>query len=115
VGLLGGWLQWCRAWYHSVQPAGPTLADHLARRPAAEQGRVFVADGQKYLALLGPIQVLPRLPSGWPVYVFDSAGRLVDWTPDDGDDEEFTRRWAGAFAGRAVTPDEVAAWPGSGQ
>jgi len=115
VCLFGVWFLCVRAWYQSVQPAGPTLADHLTQRPAPEQSHLVVLDGQEYLALFGPIQTFPRFPSGWPVYVFDRSGRLVDWTPDEGDDEGFKQRWPGVFDGRAVSPDELAAWPGSGR
>jgi hypothetical protein len=115
VGLFVGWLLGVRAWYHSVRPAGPSLAEHLARRPAPERRRGLAADGQEYLALFGPAQAFPALPSGGPVYIFDRAGELVDWTSDEGDDEAFRRRWPGVSSGRAVSPDEVAAWPGSGR
>jgi hypothetical protein len=115
VALLGGWLLGVYSWYRSVQPAGATLAEHLAQRPAPEQRRIIIADRKEFLALFGPIQAFPRLPSGWPVYIFDSAGQLVDWTPDEGDDEAFKRRWPGVLMGWTITPEEVGAWPGSGQ
>jgi hypothetical protein len=37
ASLFAGWLLGVRAWYQSVRPAGPSLADHLARRPAPRQ------------------------------------------------------------------------------
>ena len=67
AGLFGGWLLWCRAWYHSVEPAGQTLADHLAQRPASYRRQVMIARGQEYLVLFGPIWVLPKPPSGPPM------------------------------------------------
>lgn len=111
--LAGAWFLSIRAWYQSIQPAGPTLSEHLAQRPAPEQRRVVTAGGQEYLVLFGPIQALPRFPSGCPVYIFDRAGRIVDWTPDEGDDPEFNQRWPGVFSGRAISPREVAAWAGA--
>jgi hypothetical protein len=113
IALFGGWMLWVRSWYRSVQPAGPTLAEHLDHRPAPHECRVVVRDAHKHLALFGPIQALPRFPSGPPVYIFDRAGQLVDWTPDVGDDEAFKRRWPGVFTGRAITLDEVTEWPGA--
>src|SRR5689334_5868998 len=95
--VLGWWALWLSAWIESVQPAGSTLADHLANRPAAVQRRVFVAHGREYLALFGPIHALPRLPSGGPVYVFDDTGKLAGWTPDSGDDNRFMEQWEAAF------------------
>jgi hypothetical protein len=115
VGLFGGWLLGVRSWYRSVQPAGPSLAEHLNQRAVPEFGRIVVAGGREFLVLLGPIQALPRFPSGPPVYVFDRAGKLVDWTPDVGDDESFNQRWPGLNSGRSVTSEDVAAWPGSGR
>lgn len=113
LALLGGWLLWVRDWYQSVQPAAPDLANHLARRLPPEQSRIVVVDGRDYLLLFGPVPPMLRFPSGVPVYVFDAAGRLVDWTPDEGDDEAFNRRWPGLWAGRGVAPAQVAAWPGA--
>lgn len=115
VGLIGGWLFGVRQWYRSVQPAGPTLAEHLAQRPTPEQQRVLAVEGREYLVLFGPIQAIPRFPSGGPVYIFDRTGQMVDWTPDEGDDEAFMQRWPGIFDGRAITMDELASWPGSGR
>jgi hypothetical protein len=69
--------------------------------------------GQKHLVLFGTFQAIPRFPSGFPAYVFDPAGRLVDWTPDDGDDPAFLQRWPGLGTGREATPEQVAAWPGA--
>jgi hypothetical protein len=111
--LFVGWVLWVCAWLRSVAPAGPTLAEHLAHRPAPRWQRVFVADGQEYLALYGPMQMLPRLPSGPPVYIFDRAGLLVDWTIDEGDDNAFLQRWPRRFGGQDISPDELAEWPGA--
>ena len=113
LALFGGWLLWVRDWYQSVTPAGSGLADHLEQRPPAMWRRVVVVAGQEHLLLFGPWQMFPRYPSGPPVCVFDPAGRLVDWTPDEGDDEAFNERWPGLFAGRELTPEQVAAWPGA--
>ena len=63
--------------------------------------------------LFGPVQVLPKPPSGPPVYIVDRTGRLVVWTFDVGDDERFNQRWPGTHRGCDVTPDEVAEWPGA--
>ena len=34
-----------------------------------------------------------RLASGPASYIFDSTGKLVDWTIDEGDDTRFQKRW----------------------
>jgi hypothetical protein len=38
------------------------------------------------------MQGFPKFPSGPPIYIFDTKGQLVDWTPDEGDDGPFWRR-----------------------
>jgi hypothetical protein len=113
--LIGGWMLWLLAWARSIEPAGPTLAEHLAHRPAAEERRVFIKDGQEHLALFGSTQVLPKPPSGPPVYIFDSTGQFVDWTIDMGDDNKFHERWPELFSGRVIGVEEVNAWRGSGR
>jgi hypothetical protein len=113
IVLFAGWVLLLVRWVHLVQPAGPTLADHLAKMPPPEQRRVFTKGGREYLAVFGPIHVLARFPSGPPVYVFDDAGRLADWTPDEGEDPAFHRQWGPAFSGREVTQAEVNQWPGA--
>jgi hypothetical protein len=108
--LAGGWVALLKRWWQSVQPAGITLPAVLAKHPQPEERRVFAVEGREYLALFGPVRAFPRFPSGPPVYVFDRSGTLVDWTPDEGDDEKFKSRWPGFYGGRLVTGDEVENW-----
>jgi hypothetical protein len=49
------------------------------------------SDGQWFVLMSGPHAGI--LPSGSTVYVFDSSGRMVDWTLDGGDDSRFQKRW----------------------
>jgi hypothetical protein len=111
--LFEGWLIWLGVWLRSIEPAGPTLAEHLAARPQAEERRVFILSGQEYLALFGPVNALPKFPSGPPIYIFDHNGHFVDWTSDMGDDNAFHARWPQLFSGRKVEAVDVATWPGS--
>lgn len=108
--LVGGWVVLLKRWWQSVQPGGATLPAVLAVHPQPEGRRVFDIEGSEYLALFGPVQPFPRFPSGPPVYVFDRSGALVDWTPDEGDDEEFKRRWPGFSSGRLIPQDELRNW-----
>lgn len=109
--LIGVWIHHLHRWCESVQPGGSTLAEVLAKLPDPVAGRAFTQDGHQYLALLGPVQTYPKFPSGPPVYIFDSTGQLIDWTADEGDDEAFRSRWSTFFRGRALTPQELHAWP----
>lgn len=112
--LGAGWL-WLVDWsYRTQAPRGTTLREVLPQTLERSQSRVFEQDGQEYLAVFGRILIVPpRFPSGAPVYVFDSAGRLVDWTHDDGDAESFNRRWSRLYRGRTITRDELMQWPGA--
>ena len=105
---------WTHQWLLSVQPAGITLTDHLEHRPPSEHQREINIGGQKFLVLFGTIQIWPRFPSGAPVYIFDGTRKLVDWTPDIGDDEAFKARWPNMNSGvKPLSHDEVAKWPDS--
>lgn len=108
--LAGGWVALLKRWGQCVQPGGATLPAVLAKHPQPEERRVFAVEGREYLALFGPVRAFPRFPSGPPVYIFGRPGMLVDWTPDEGDDEEFKSRWPDLSSGRVVTGDEVANW-----
>jgi hypothetical protein len=73
---------------------------------------VILADSKnKHLMATGPGGGL--MPSGPAAYVFDDHGRLVDWSPDIGDDDAFDQRWNAQRArssGSALPRDRVAAW-----
>lgn len=45
--------------------------------------------------------------SGPPVYIFDDAGTLVHWTPDNGDDPAFTGKWGWPIDATPLSPDEI--------
>ena len=109
--LLGGGHVLLERSYRVIEPGGPTLPTVLAKFPDINGGRVVESgDAKKYLVLYGPLPSDWSNPSGPPVYVFDTAGVLVDWTSDIGDDKAFCGRWPGAFGGRAVSRDEVRRW-----
>lgn len=117
VGMLlvfvvgGGWCWLVVQSYRSQIPRGTTFAEATPHLPEPMQYRIFTKDGQEYLAVFGPMQVVPpRFPSGDPVYVFDRNGKLLDWTSDSGDSEAFNGRWPKLFGGRFVSRDELTQW-----
>src|SRR5690349_12178007 len=63
-----------------------TLTDYLAWRPSAEQFEAVDVEGQQYVIAYGPAGRAFLMASGPAGYVFDSSGKLVDWSPDIGDD-----------------------------
>lgn len=59
----------------------------------------FDHGGIPYLRVFARMpSLLLALPSGPPVYVFNSKGDLIDWCGDSGDNGAFIRKWHG-FAG----------------
>ena len=114
VAVVAAWLVWEARSAEAPRPPGTGLSDLLSVLPESATAEVFTHRRQEYLAVSGPYRMLPRLPSGPPVYVYDRAGRLADWTADSGDDEAFQARWFGAIDRRAISLDELRRWPGAG-
>lgn len=68
----------------------------------------FTLNGVDFFEVIGTSR--PRLlsiPSGPPIYIFDRAGRFVEWSRDSGDDERFSKRWGYFSARRRVAREEV--------
>lgn len=72
--------------------------------------RVFEYDGNQYFEVLGkvPTTALFYGGSGPPAYVFNSEGRLVDWTPDRGDTTRYVKKWGSFGVGSQIALAEVA-------
>jgi hypothetical protein len=80
-------------------------------RPGTQEFTLIPGPSGDHLLAMGPRRGL--LASGPPAYVFDPAGRLVDWSRDIGDDAAFNGRWPAQLVrglGRAVPRGEVGAW-----
>ena len=89
-----------------VDPAGraSNLREYLAWRPSANRFAIVDVKGDPHLVAYGPKSSPLLLSSGPSAYVFDRAGRLVDWSPDIGDDSAFDGTWdAQRSAQRAET------------
>jgi len=77
--------------YRVVPPPGVMdVRSFLQWRPSTEPFTILVGDDPHLLAT-GAWAGL--LPSGSSAYVFDRTGRLVDWSPDVGDDDAFDKKW----------------------
>ena len=95
-----------------LHPAGrvATLADYLAWRPSAAQFAAVDVNGKRHVIAFGPRSSWLLLSSGPSAYVFDDAGRLVDWSSDVGDDPRFDQDWNAQRSrggGRSLSRDEV--------
>jgi hypothetical protein len=88
----------------SISPEGiSTVADYFHRfgepRGVHEIGR----EGKTYYMLFGrgPSALVFALPSSPPTYVFDDAGRFVEWCPDRGETRSgYNQRWPLSETGR---------------
>jgi len=98
----------CAWWACEVHHARKSNADGIetyrqyreSLPPPESVLKLRVGEGEFY-ALSGPVSVLLALSSGPPVYIFDSEGKLLDWTLDSGDDPRFSERW-GALRGEEI-------------
>jgi hypothetical protein len=54
--------------------------------------RHVTTKGRDYILATAPLMRWAT-PSGPPMYVFDSEGRLLDYTLDSGDDPRFMEKW----------------------
>lgn len=110
VCLFAAWI-WAEH-RHAVAlrpPQGATnLAAFLQARPESGPISRFVHAGNAHIKVVGrPGGTGLSLPSGPPVYIFDTSGRLVDWCGDLGDNEEFLRKWGGFSNATALAADEA--------
>src|SRR5690348_2492427 len=85
--LVAAWVASERVMYRrTVPPAEVTNIDAFLKwRPATEEFAVLSSDDEHLMATSGGAGFLP---SGSSAYVFDRSGRLVDWSPDIGDDSK---------------------------
>lgn len=88
--------------YRQVVPLGRagTLREFLMWQPKARGFQDLRVGDRRYVFAYGQRHWLPLMPSGPPAYVFDEAGRLVDWTADSGDSSDFMQRWTDQLAPR---------------
>jgi hypothetical protein len=94
AALIGGCVATEVACYRRIVPDGraATLAEYLAWRPSAAEFAVVETSGMEHVIAYGPSRSL-MLASGPSAYIFDDTGRMVDWSPDIGDDPAFDERW----------------------
>ncbi|MBI3922523.1 MAG: hypothetical protein HY318_13960 [Armatimonadetes bacterium] len=72
------------------------------------EARRVAVRGVYYTFARGPLVSWGNVPSGPPMYIFDSQGHLVDYTLDVGDDPRFADKWIhGTTSNRALQPTET--------
>jgi hypothetical protein len=93
--LIGGWVAFERIERSRNTPPATvqTFDDYMKWQTKHRNVQEWQSDGEWYVLMSGPGTGV--LPSGSTVYVFDSTGRMVDWTLDGGDDSRFQKKWYG--------------------
>lgn len=92
-------------WAKLNRPEGQfsTAAEYVERgRLPSKVTKVKSGQQTAYVALGTLDDYGWALPSGPPAYVFDSKGKLIDWSGDTGDDPGFREKWSGAFEASSV-------------
>ena len=83
------------------------LKEFLESMPLIEGIYSRQSGGTTYLQVEGTLPSWLLLPSAPPMYIFDTTGKLVDWTGDYGEDPAFRRRWPLGVTRRRLTPSEA--------
>ena len=93
--LIGGCLTSDYIGRRRVDPTGraSNLNEYLAWRPSADEFAIADVNGKPHVIAYGPMSSWVLLSSGPSACVFDDSGRLVDWSPDIGDDPQFDDKW----------------------
>jgi hypothetical protein len=117
VLLIAAWIATERLLYRrTVPPADVTSIDSFLKwRPDTEQFAILASDNEHLMATAGGAGFLPSGPSA---YVFDRSGRLVDWSPDIGDDPKFDEKWQAQRSygtGTVVNRAALSGWLGRTQ
>ena len=86
-----------------------TLAEFSANMAKPEKVVVFEKDGSSYVEVIGrpPRYFAVPVPSGPPVYIFDSSGHVRYWTVDVGDTAEYRDDWLNRTNSREVSIHEA--------
>ena len=81
-----------------------TLAEFAGRMPTPEKVIAFEKDGSSYFEVIGrPRPSFPSMPSGPPVYIFDSTGHISYWTGDVGDSPPYWENWQNRSTSQEVS------------
>jgi hypothetical protein len=112
AALIGGCFTTEYVSRRRVNPTGriSTLNEYLAWRPSGAQFAQVDVNGKPHIICYGPTSSWLLLSSGPSACVFDDTGRLVDWSPDIGDDPQFNEKWGAErthAAARTLSRSEV--------
>jgi len=99
VVILSPILLWVGSEVYHAKTSSPkgratTYKEYREHLPTPIRAKFFIKKNQIFYETDGPIHAPLTFPSGPPAYIFDSQGRLIDWTSDSGDDPSFQDRWS---------------------
>ena len=83
------------------------LKEFLKSMPPIEGIYSRQSGGTTYLEVVGTLPPAPLGVSGPPIYIFDSRGKLIDWTREYGEDSTFERRWPLGATRHRLSEDEA--------
>ena len=82
-------------WVHINSPVGKftNVDEYLSRKRLPTNVLKAYKNSNAFFVAYSPTDHWFASHSGPAAYVFNSTGRLVDWTLDTGSDQEFQRKW----------------------
>src|SRR5262245_20975288 len=86
------WMTWTSVASNAMERGGCDVLE-FGEGKKDETIYLFRWKKKEYFAIEIQDDVFPRIASGPPAYIFTTAGRLVDWTKDRGDDNRFASNW----------------------
>ncbi len=102
--LVAYWIGSEIYYFRSISPNGvSTVADYFHRFGEPRMVHQIERDNRTYYMLSGwgPSALLFALPSSLPTYIFDDAGRFVEWCSDGGEAQSGdNERWPLSKTGR---------------
>ena len=112
LGVLIMFLGWVsvETWgYLRIAPGEDAqhLKEFLKSMPPSEGIYSWQSGASTYLEVVGTLPPWPFVVSGPPIYIFDTTGKLVDWTAQSGEDSAFERRWPLGVTRRRLMPHEA--------
>jgi hypothetical protein len=84
------------------------ISDFYSRFGTSGGARTIHVNGSEFVEISGPLPPAwsLALPSSRPAYVFNDAGRFVDWCSDPGDNPSWRQQWQ-TVANSELTDDEI--------
>lgn len=86
-------------WFKLNDPQGnfSDVSSYVAHGRLPSRVSKIIKEGKTFYVAFSPLSIDDNiwlaLPSGPAAYVFDETGKMVQWSPDIGEDSLFQRQW----------------------